>query len=59
MLCPKSSERNIYGKDGHRGIAIAKTIHNIVIGVYDKKLPPAEPNSVIEGCADYLPLVGE
>ena len=55
----KSSDRSIYGKDGHRGIAIAKTLHNIVIGVYDNKLPPGEANSVIEGFADYLRLVGE
>ena len=55
----KSNQHSIYGKDGHGGIAIAKTVHNIVIGVYGDKLPPAEANSVIEGFADYLRLVGE
>lgn len=55
----RSNERSIYGKDRQGGVAIVKTLHNIVIGVYGSKLPPGEANSVVEGFADYLILVGE
>ncbi|MDJ0617999.1 MAG: profilin [Calothrix sp. MO_192.B10] len=55
----KSNQRSIYGKNPQGGVAIVKTLHNIVIGVYGSKLIPAEANSVVEGFADYLILVGE